>query len=117
MPAPWLTYADPGAHRTAGGPDYFRDAFPYTLPPLVQFEPTPVPLDPPDAIWITDTTFRDGQQSRAPYTVDQIVTLYGLLQRLGGRAAWSARASSSFIHARTARPSSAVRSSATTSRR
>ena len=33
-------------------------------------------LNCPDEIWITDTTFRDGQQARAPYTVDQIVTLY-----------------------------------------
>jgi isopropylmalate/homocitrate/citramalate synthase len=39
---------------------------------------------PPDEIWITDTTFRDGQQSRAPYTVDQIVKLFDLLHKLGG---------------------------------
>ena len=38
----------------------------------------------PDEIWITDTTFRDGQQSRAPYTSDQIVTIYDYLHRLGG---------------------------------
>ena len=31
-----------------------------------------------------DTTFRDGQQSCSPFTVDQIVTLYKLLARLGG---------------------------------
>jgi isopropylmalate/homocitrate/citramalate synthase len=84
VPATWLHAADPAAHTSATGPDYFRDAFPYTLPPLVQFEAEPVPLDPPEAIWITDTTFRDGQQSRAPYTVEQIVHLYGLLHRLGG---------------------------------
>jgi len=35
-------------------------------------------MAPPDEIWITDTTFRDGQQSRAPYTVEQIVHLYDL---------------------------------------
>ena len=84
MPAPWLTFADPAAHNSTEGPDYFRDAFPYTLPPLVQFERTPVPLEPAAHIWITDTTFRDGQQSRAPYSVDQIVHLYELLHRLGG---------------------------------
>ena len=39
---------------------------------------------PADEIWITDTTFRDGQQSREPYTVEQIVTLYKMLHRLGG---------------------------------
>jgi len=41
-------------------------------------------MAPPDEIWITDTTFRDGQQSRAPYTVEQIVHLYDLLHKLGG---------------------------------
>lgn len=38
----------------------------------------------PDEIWITDTTFRDGQQSRAPYTTEQIVTIYDYFHRLGG---------------------------------
>ena len=38
----------------------------------------------PEEIWITDTTFRDGQQSRAPYTADQIVDMYKMLHRLGG---------------------------------
>ena len=38
----------------------------------------------PEEIWITDTTFRDGQQSRAPYTPDQITEIYKLLSRLGG---------------------------------
>lgn len=84
MTASWLTYADPNAHSSIDGPDYFRDAFPYTLPPMVQFERTPVPLDPAPRIWITDTTFRDGQQSRAPYSVRQIVDLYRMLHRLGG---------------------------------
>jgi len=35
-------------------------------------------------IVITDTTFRDGQQSRAPYPVDQIVDIYNLLAKLSG---------------------------------
>ena len=84
MARSWITYADPLQHRSGAGPDYYRDAFPYSLPPLAQFEREPVPLDPAPAIWITDTTFRDGQQSRAPYTVEQIVRLYQLLHRLGG---------------------------------
>src|SRR5262249_19684308 len=42
------------------------------------------PLDPAPQIWITDTTFRDGQQSRAPYTAGQIADLYELLAQLGG---------------------------------
>jgi len=38
----------------------------------------------PDEIWITDTTFRDGQQARAPFTVKQIVDLFDMLHRLSG---------------------------------
>ena len=33
-------------------------------------------MNVPEEIWITDTTFRDGQQSMAPYTVKQIVDLF-----------------------------------------
>jgi isopropylmalate/homocitrate/citramalate synthase len=81
MTATWLQAPKT---TTEGAPNYLRDQFPYSLPPLVQFEREPVRLDPPDKIWITDTTFRDGQQSRAPYSVEQIVKLYTLLHRLGG---------------------------------
>ncbi|MEO6398073.1 MAG: hypothetical protein ABIP13_06360, partial [Tepidiformaceae bacterium] len=84
MPASWPTYATPGAHASTDGPDYFRDAYPYILPPLVQFEREAVKFDPAPEIWVTDTSFRDGQQSRAPYTVDQIARLYEMLHRLGG---------------------------------
>ena len=38
----------------------------------------------PQEIWITDTTFRDGQQSTSPFNVEQIVHLYKLLHKLGG---------------------------------
>ena len=84
MTASWLKFAAPTAHTSLTGPDYFRDSFPYTVPPIVQFEFEPVPLDPAPEIWITDTTFRDGQQSRAPYSVEQIARLFSLLHRLGG---------------------------------
>jgi isopropylmalate/homocitrate/citramalate synthase len=66
------------------GPAYLRATFPYSLPPLTRFEVEAVPLDPAPAIWITDTTFRDGQQSRTPYTPKQIADLYALIARLGG---------------------------------
>ncbi|MBN1899457.1 MAG: histone-lysine N-methyltransferase [Spirochaetes bacterium] len=42
------------------------------------------PFDIPEDIWITDTTFRDGQQSRPPFTVEQISKLFDFLQRIGG---------------------------------
>ena len=65
-------------------PNLYRDIYPYDEIPKVAFNHRHVPLEMPSEIWITDTTFRDGQQSRAPYTVDQIVTLYKMLNRLGG---------------------------------
>ena len=62
----------------------YRDIYPYDEIPKVAFNHRHVPIDMPDDIWITDTTFRDGQQSRAPYTPEQIVHIYKLLRRLGG---------------------------------
>ncbi|MBR7015509.1 MAG: 2-isopropylmalate synthase [Lachnospiraceae bacterium] len=65
-------------------PNTFRNLFPYDEVPKIAFNDRIVPHHMPDEIWITDTTFRDGQQSRAPYTTDQIVTIYDYLHRLGG---------------------------------
>ena len=65
-------------------PNLYREIFPYDEIPKVAFNHRRVPLSMPEEIWITDTTFRDGQQSRAPYTADQIVDLYKMLHRLGG---------------------------------
>ena len=66
-------------------PNLYRDIYPYTEVPKIPFNHRRVPLAMPEDIWITDTTFRDGQQSRAPYTSDQIVDLYKMLNRLGGK--------------------------------
>ena len=65
-------------------PNLYRDVYPYVEVPKVAFNHRRVPLDMPEEIWITDTTFRDGQQSRAPYTANQIVDMYKMLNRLGG---------------------------------
>ena len=65
-------------------PNLYREVYPYTEIPKVAFNHRRVPLDMPEEIWITDTTFRDGQQSRAPYTASQIVDMYKMLSRLGG---------------------------------
>ncbi len=70
--------------QDVGDPKLFRDIFPYKDVPKIPFNHRIVPMFPPDDIWITDTTFRDGQQSRAPFTVKQIVKLYEMLHRLGG---------------------------------
>ena len=66
-------------------PNLYRDLYPYDEIPRIAFNHRRVPLSMPKEIWITDTTFRDGQQSRAPYTVNQIVELYKMLNRLGGK--------------------------------
>lgn len=66
-------------------PVLFRDQFPYTEIPRIAFDGLVVPVAPADDIFITDTTFRDGQQARPPYTVKQIVDIYDMLHRLGGR--------------------------------
>ena len=66
-------------------PNLYRDIYPYDEIPKVAFNHRHVPLSMPEDIWITDTTFRDGQQSRAPYSVKQIVDLYKMLNRLGGK--------------------------------
>ena len=65
-------------------PAVFRNMFPYSEIPKVAFNDRVVPHHMPDDIFITDTTFRDGQQSRAPYTTEQIVKIYDYLHRLGG---------------------------------
>ena len=65
-------------------PNTFRNLFPYDEIPKIAFNDRIVPHNMPEEIWITDTTFRDGQQSRAPYTTEQIVTLYDYFHKLGG---------------------------------
>lgn len=65
-------------------PNIFRNLFRYDEIPKIAFNDRIVPHSMPDEIWITDTTFRDGQQSRAPYSTKQIVEIYDYLHRLGG---------------------------------
>ena len=65
-------------------PNVFRNLFPYEEVPKIVFNQRVVPINMPEEIWITDTTFRDGQQSRAPYSTEQIVTLFDYMHRLSG---------------------------------
>ena len=65
-------------------PNTFRNMFPYNEVPKIAFNDRIVPHHLPEEIFITDTTFRDGQQSRTPYSSDQIVTIYDFLHKLGG---------------------------------
>ncbi|MBT3343382.1 MAG: 2-isopropylmalate synthase [Gemmatimonadetes bacterium] len=77
-------------------PNTLDDMFDYSRPPRIVYE-SPiyeeingevVKFDPQEALKrdlvITDTTFRDGQQARPPYTVEQQVKLYDMLAKLGG---------------------------------
>ena len=65
-------------------PNLYRDVYPYNAVPRIPFNHRRVPMGMPEEIFITDTSFRDGQQSVEPYTPTQIVELYKLLSRLGG---------------------------------
>ncbi len=65
-------------------PKLYRDLFDYEHIPKISFNQRVVPQHMPEEIWITDTTFRDGQQACSPFTVEQIVHVFKLLSRLGG---------------------------------
>jgi len=77
-------------------PNLLKDTFPYSLPPLIRFEQKikdiiddrEIEFDAQSVekrdLFITDTTFRDGQQSRPPYSVEQTKKIYGMLSKAGG---------------------------------
>ncbi|MGQ9574450.1 MAG: hypothetical protein ACUVUC_03965 [Thermoguttaceae bacterium] len=77
-------------------PNLLEDTFDYSRPPRIRFDSPvveyvdgkPVLFDPEGLkcreLVITDTTFRDGQQARPPYTAEQMVHIYDLLAKLGG---------------------------------
>ncbi|MGM0366324.1 MAG: 2-isopropylmalate synthase [Actinomycetota bacterium] len=68
--------------RDVEKPNLFRNFYPYTEIPKIVFNHRIVPMNIPEKLYITDTTFRDGQQARSPYTVDQISRIYDLLHQL-----------------------------------
>ena len=65
-------------------PNLYREIYDYEHIPKITFNNRLVPINMPDDIWMTDTTFRDGQQSVSPFTPKQIEHIFGLLSRLGG---------------------------------
>ena len=85
-------------------PNLYTEIYDYAEIPKVPFNHRRVPLGMADEIWITDTSFRDGQQSRTPYTVEEIADLFRLLSRLGGRRESSARRNFSHIAKRIGKP-------------
>ena len=70
--------------REVEQPNLLRNIFPYTEVPKVDFDFAILPINPARTFLITDTTFRDGQQARPPFSVDQISKLFDFLHRLSG---------------------------------
>ena len=87
---------DPIKVTEVAEPNLVEEMFPHETPPhiafdapvLERFDGETIEIDPAEMqtrdIHLTDTTFRDGQQARPPYTVDQMVHLYDLLAKLSG---------------------------------
>jgi citrate (Re)-synthase len=65
-------------------PNLMRNIFPYTEVARIDFDYKFVVPQPPEQMLVTDTTFRDGQQARPPYTAQQIVDIFDMLHRLSG---------------------------------
>ena len=77
-------------------PNLLEDIFSHDSVPRIKFvgkvyeeiDGKLIEFDPADLInrdiHITDTTFRDGQQARPPYSVEQIVKIYDMMSKLGG---------------------------------
>ncbi|HQI80358.1 MAG TPA: histone-lysine N-methyltransferase [Deltaproteobacteria bacterium] len=97
-------YYTPGRNYATGIQDiekgnYYRALFNYGEVPKIDFDLRLVPMAPADDIFITDTTFRDGQQSMTPFTVEQIERIYDFLHRIGGDSGLI-RASEFFLYTR-----------------
>jgi isopropylmalate/homocitrate/citramalate synthase len=86
MLGPVNTYFDERTFKVeeVKDPVLYREIFPYSEVCKTTFDNRIIPISPPEKLYISDTTFRDGQQARPPYSVKQVVDLYALLHRLGG---------------------------------
>lgn len=67
-------------------PQLYREMYPYTKVGRIHFDDVMLMPNPADPMFITDTTFRDGQQARPPYTASQISDIFDFLYELGGRS-------------------------------
>ena len=66
-------------------PNLHRQIFTYGKIPKIAFNMRHVPMECPKELYISDTTFRDGQQAMEPFSVENIVELFKMLHRLGGK--------------------------------
>lgn len=71
--------------QDAEQPELYRELFPYTSICRTTFDDVMIAPHPAEQMTITDTTFRDGQQARPPYTVGQVAKMFDYLHRLGGK--------------------------------
>ncbi|HQG31811.1 MAG TPA: histone-lysine N-methyltransferase [Deltaproteobacteria bacterium] len=99
-----LFYYTPGKNFAAGIHDvkegnYYRAIFPYSEVPKIDFDMRILPIQPPEEIFITDTTFRDGQQSMTPFSVEQICRIFDFLHVIGGEKGLI-RATEFFLYSR-----------------
>ncbi len=63
-------------------PKLYKEVFPYEEIPKIKFNNIQLPMSIPEDIWITDTSFRDGQQSMTSMDTAQMVKLFDLLHEL-----------------------------------
>jgi isopropylmalate/homocitrate/citramalate synthase len=72
--------------KNRDNPELYRDMFPYSKIGRVNFGHQLLAPNPANPMFITDTTFRDGQQARPPYKAKQIAEIFDLIHELGGRS-------------------------------
>ncbi len=86
----FLYHKDPAKLRynleNVDNPQLLRELYPYNRVCRLAFDDSFILPKPPGEIFITDTTFRDGQQARPPFTVQQIADIYEMMHRLGGHS-------------------------------
>lgn len=65
-------------------PVLYRELFSYDSVPKIAFNHRIVPMNPAARFYLSDTTFRDGQQAMQPFSPEQSLRIYDLLHKLGG---------------------------------
>lgn len=60
----------------------YKEVFPYSEVPKTKFNNVLVPMDLQEDVWVTDTTFRDGQQSMASFSVEQISKIFDYMNKI-----------------------------------
>ncbi|MEN6437167.1 MAG: hypothetical protein ABFD97_01155 [Syntrophobacter sp.] len=65
-------------------PNLLREIFPYSEAPRIRLDRFVLAPLPAADMFITDSTFRDGQQARAPFTPGEAGDLFEMLHRLSG---------------------------------